>query len=101
MATEKNKRIIEIDADCSSVIGYSMIPGYGLPINRLFVKNLTNEDIEEITVCIVSKPQFLVSTIINQDLLPRKSKVSFDVGCIVSPVFMTALNEETTGEHPP
>ncbi len=103
MATEKNTAkdaptVLEITLDCSNVISYYHLQNEINPIKRLYVKNLTADDMEKVKVRIFSKPEFLLSSELEQALLPRKATTKFDTGCRLSPLFIVALDKRIEGE---
>jgi hypothetical protein len=95
---EAKKVKIQLDINFNNVISYYMLLSATTPINRLYVKNMTDENIENVTVSISSTPAFLLPRTIEQQFLPRKSTLSFDSGNYLSPVYMVSLDERIEGE---
>lgn len=95
---EKSKIKIELDINFNNTISYYMMLSSSTPINRLYVKNTSDEDLEDVTVSIFSNPAFLLSRKIEQKLLPRKTTLKFETGNFLSPVYMVALDQRIDGE---
>ena len=68
----------EITASCAKVVSYFHLASNISPIKRLYIKNLSDEDRENITVRISSEPEFLLPTEITGIRLPRRTTAKFD-----------------------
>ncbi|MEG2084835.1 MAG: DUF4011 domain-containing protein [Clostridia bacterium] len=89
---------VEINLSTSDFIHYSHYLNGISAINRLYIKNKGDEDIENATINISSSPSFLVAQKIEQPLIPRKKTVSFNQKINISPLFFANLNDNITAE---
>lgn len=94
--TKVNESFIEILPDCLKVTGYFHLLNEKSPIRRLYVKNKSVEDAENIELKIYSEPEFMLPCEIKQELLPRRSTAKFEVTAKLNPLFMVSLDKRTT-----
>ena len=87
---------IEIEAEFQKAVSYYMIVTGTSPVSRLYVKNTTEEDIEDVRVEIISEPAFTVPFCV-ETTLPRLSTIKFEPENLLSPLFTVALNARTQG----
>lgn len=95
---DKSPVRIELDVNLNNAISYYMLLSSVSPINRLYVKNLTDTDLDNVTVSVHSEPAFLLPQTITGQRLPRRTTVNFSAGNALSPVFMVALDKHIDGE---
>ena len=95
---EQNKEVLKIDLQCSNSVSYYHLQNNISPLKRLYIKNITQEDIKNVTVKITSNPNFILPATIEQELLPRNSTVKFEAEPQLSPLFMVAQNTAIDGE---
>ena len=93
-----DKNYAEITASCSKVLSYFHLQNNISPIKRLYVKNSSDTERENITIRIHSEPKFLLPCEINDVRLPRKTTAKFDTSVQLSPLFMVALDKTIEGE---
>ena len=87
---------IEIEAEFQKAVSYYMIVTGTSPVSRLYVKNTTEEDIEDVRVEIISEPAFTMPFCV-ETTLPRLSTIKFEPENLLSPLFTVALNARTQG----
>ncbi|MDD4839885.1 MAG: DUF4011 domain-containing protein [Clostridia bacterium] len=95
---EPKQQTIEISLNCSSTVGYYNVQNEISPIKRLYIKNLTYEDMENVTVTISSSPAFILPMQITQEIMPRRANVKFEPSLNLSPLFMVALDKRLSGK---
>ena len=88
----------EITASCAKVVSYFHLASNISPIKRLYIKNLSDEDRENITVRVSSEPEFLLPTEITGIRLPRRTTAKFDADVKLSPLYLVALDRRVDGE---
>lgn len=101
MAKDTNKEItqvFDINLSCNSYVSYYHLQNGISPIKRLYVKNISGEDKENISVKVYSKPEFLLNQELLQEFMPRRSTVKFDGLIPLSPLYMVALDRRVQGE---
>lgn len=99
MAQEiSEKSNVEITASCSRVVGYFHLQNNVSPVKRLYVKNSSDEERENVKINIYSEPQFLIPCEITDVRLPRRTTAKFETGVQLSPLFMVALDKSVEGE---
>lgn len=91
-------KTVEITLECAPSVSYWHIQNDVSPIKRLYVKNVSGEDKENVTVRISSSPDFLLPNTIEQNLLPRKTTAKFENAAKLSPLFMVATDNTQEGE---
>lgn len=96
--TQQEKKEIEITFECSPLLSYYQVSNDVSPIKRLYIKNVSGEDKENLTVNICSVPDFLIPYSCNQSVLPRKTTAKFEHTAKLSPLYMVSLDESTDGE---
>lgn len=89
---------IEINLSCSNFVSYYNIQNNTSPIKRLYVKNKSGQDLENVRIRVFSAPDFLVPIEIEQELLSRKYNTRFDIDGKLSPLFVVALDKRIEGE---
>lgn len=97
MSTEKENDFVGLELQLSPIVSYYMLQTGVSPFNRLYVKNYSDEEIDDVTVEITSQPGFLLP-FSKTVTLPRKSVLNFEAENLISPVFTVALSERSEGE---
>lgn len=92
------RKDLVLTLECSSEVCYYQVHAKLSPIKRLYVKNNTQQDMENITVRVYSQPDFLLPVRVEQAVLPRKMTTKFDCGAALSPLYMVGLDTTTDGE---
>ncbi len=92
------KSFAEITASCAKVIGYFHLQNNVPPVKRLYVKNSSEEDRENIKIKIGSSPAFLLPTEITDIRLPRRTTAKFEADVQLSPLFLVGLDKTEEGE---
>ena len=87
---------VKLETGYAAAVSYYMLLSGEPPVNRLYVRNLGEEDIDDARVEITSTPAFLLPYSAPARL-PKKSTLRFEPGNIVSPLFTSAQSEKTTG----
>ncbi len=88
---------VKLEFNCSPVISYYMLQAGTSPVNRLYVKNVSDTDLDGATVEISARPRFLLPFSLSVTL-PRQSTLKFEPENLISPVFMVAQSERQEGE---
>ncbi len=89
---------VEIELQCKRAVSYFECANLISPIHRLYLKNMGEEDLTEVTVEVTSNPQFILPKTIEQERLPKKYRLKFEAGAQLSPVFTVGCDEEVEGE---
>lgn len=97
-AEVKERKAVEITLECSPAVSYYQIQNDTSPVKRLYVKNTSGEDIENLEVRISSTPDFLLPCTIGQNVLPRRTTAKFETTAKLSPLFMVAVDNDIEGE---
>ena len=92
------RKEVEITLECSSAVSYYQIQNDTSPIKRLYVKNTSGADIENLKVRISSQPDFLLPCTIEQSILPRRTTAKFETTAKLSPLYMVAVDNDIEGE---
>ena len=96
--TVSEKSFAEITASCAKVVGYFHLQNNITPVKRLYVKNSSDEDKENIKIKISSSPAFLLPTEITDIRLPRRTTAKFETEVQLSPLFLVGLDKTEEGE---
>ena len=96
--TVSEKSFAEITASCAKVVGYFHLQNNITPVKRLYVKNSSDEDKENIKIKISSSPAFLLPTEITDIRLPRRTTAKFETEVQLSPIFLVGLDKTEEGE---
>ena len=96
--TVSEKSFAEITASCAKVVGYFHLQNNITPVKRLYVKNSSDEDKENIKIKISSTPAFLLPTEITDIRLPRRTTAKFETEVQLSPLFLVGLDKTEEGE---
>ena len=96
--TVSEKSFAEITASCAKVVGYFHLQNNITPVKRLYVKNSSDEDKENIKIRISSSPAFLLPTEITDIRLPRRTTAKFETEVQLSPLFLVGLDKTEEGE---
>ena len=96
--TVSEKSFAEITASCAKVVGYFHLQNNITPVKRLYVKNSSDEDKENIKIKISSSPAFLLPTEITDIRLPRRTTAKFETEVQLSPIFLVGLDKTEDGE---
>lgn len=88
----------EISLLCSSVISYYQVQNGISPIKRLYVRNASDFDCENIEISVSSKPDFLLPVSEIQAVFPARANLRFDGIAKLSPLYMVAQNRKHDGE---
>lgn len=92
-----DKMPVEITLECAPVVNYYQVQNGISPIRRLYVKNRSNEDKENLKVRVTSQPDFMLPYEIEQAILPRRTNAKFDCQAKLSPLFMVAVDKTLQG----
>ena len=92
------RKDVEITLECSGSVSYYQIISDTSPIKRLYVKNTSGADIENLRVRISSQPDFLLPCAIEQSVLPRRTTAKFETTAKLSPLYMVAVDSDVEGE---
>ena len=92
------RKDVEISLECSGSVSYYQIISDTSPIKRLYVKNTSGADIENLRVRISSQPDFLLPCAIEQSVLPRRTTAKFETTAKLSPLYMVAVDSDVEGE---
>ena len=92
------RKEVEITLECGSAVSYYQIQNDTSPIKRLYVKNTSGADIENLYVRISSQPDFLLPCTIEQSVLPRRTTAKFETTAKLSPLYMVAVDSDIEGE---
>lgn len=87
-----------VNMNCSSSVSYFFVQNAISPIKRLHIKNATHDDMENVTVSVSSRPDFLLPTEIVQEVFPARANLRFDGLGMLSPLFMVAQDSRIEGE---
>ena len=68
----------EISLLCSSVISYYQVQNGISPVKRLYVRNASDFDCENIEISVSSKPDFLLPVSEIQAVFPARANLRFD-----------------------
>lgn len=102
MAKQKQEntqvQTIEITLNCTAELNYGVILGKNSPLKRLYVRNTSSEDEENVVIKIYSEPDFLLPVEVEQPLLPRRCTTKFEIDAKLSPLFFVAADKATNGE---
>lgn len=82
----------EISLLCSSVISYYQVQNGISPVKRLYVRNASDFDCENIEISVSSKPDFLLPVSEIQAVFPARANLRFDGIAKLSPLYMVAQN---------
>lgn len=88
----------EISLLCSSVISYYQVQNGISPVKRLYVRNASDFDCENIEISVSSKPDFLLPVSEIQAVFPARANLRFDGIAKLSPLYMVAQNRKHDGE---
>ncbi len=94
MAEKKNP--VSLTLEVNPVISYYMLHAGVNPFNRFYLRNNTDEDIENITVTVTSAPGFLLPYV-RTVTVPRRSTVNLETDNLISPIYTVALDEKVSG----
>ena len=88
MSEEKNvifvkEGALELTLECADTIGYYALQNGIRLIKRFYLKNTSENDIEDIRIKVTSKPDFIVPYEFVQQVIPRRTTARFnlDVNC--------------------
>lgn len=95
---EKEKSCVEIAASCANVLSYYHLQSNVSPIKRLYVKNSSDNERENVKINVYSEPKFLLPTEITDVRLPRRTTAKFETSVQLSPLFMVALDKRIEGQ---
>lgn len=99
MAQEtQEKSFAEITASCAKVVSYFHLQNGISPVKRLYVKNSSDTERENLRIRISSEPKFLVPCEITDVRLPRRTTAKFEAAVSLSPLYMVALDKRERGE---
>ncbi len=103
MDQEKNVASIkdgafELTLECADTISYYALQNGIKPIKRFYLKNTSENDIEDIRIKVTSKPDFLVPYEFVQQVIPRKTTARFSLDVNCSPTCLVAMDERTEGD---
>ncbi len=87
---------VGLETGYAAAISYYMLRSGEPPINRLYVRNAGETDVDDARVEVFSEPAFLLPYSVTARL-PKKSTLRFEPGCIISPLYAAAINERTSG----
>ena len=87
MAQEtQEKSFAEITASCAKVVSYFHLQNGISPVKRLYVKNSSDTERENLRIRISSEPKFLVPCEITDVRLPRRTTAKFEAAVSLSPL---------------
>lgn len=92
------KSFAEITASCAKVVSYFHLQNGISPIKRLYVKNLSDTERENLRIRISSEPKFILPSEITDVRLPRRTTAKFETTVNLSPLYMVALDKRESGE---
>lgn len=83
--------------DCASPVSYYMVQNGISPIQRLYIRNSSSEDVGNVTVEVFSTPAFLLPEERVQEVFPSRANLRFDGMGKLSPLFMVAQDKRIDG----
>ncbi len=90
-----NKFVVKFD--CASPLSYYMVQNGISPVQRLYIRNSSSEDAENVTVEVSSSPSFLLPEERVQDVFPARANLRFDGMGKLSPLYMVAQDKRIDG----
>lgn len=88
----------EISLVCSSTISYYQAQNEISPVKRLYVRNASDFDYEDVEIVVSSKPDFLLPVSEKQAVFPARANLRFDGIAKLSPLYMVAQDRKHEGE---
>ncbi len=99
MAKSVNEnKTIQLELNCCKWADYRTLMRGDSPVNRLYIKNITDEDIPDLMVKVGSEPEFLLPLSFSSQLLPRNSTIKVESEIRLSPLFFVGLDAPTEGK---
>lgn len=86
-----------INLSCASQIGYYMVQNGISPIQRLYIKNNSTENVENAVVAVTSTPAFILPEERIVDVFQARANLRFDTFGKLSPLFMVAQDRHVDG----
>lgn len=103
MSEEKNvifvkEGALELTLECADTIGYYALQNGIRLIKRFYLKNTSENDIEDIRIKVTSKPDFIVPYEFVQQVIPRRTTARFNLDVNCSPTCLVSMDERTEGD---
>ncbi len=83
--------------DCATPVSYYMVQNGISPIQRLYIKNSSAEDAENVAIEVSSSPSFLLPEERVQEVFPSRANLRFDGMGKLSPLYMVAQDKRIDG----
>lgn len=98
MVKNNENKVLQLELNCADRAGYRTFSRGDSPVNRLYVKNISESDIDDLSVKVYSEPEFLLPFSVSGQSIPRCSTIKFESEIKLSPLFFISLDERTIGK---
>lgn len=103
MEEEKNVVVkkegnFELTLECADTMSYYSLANGIKPIKRFYLKNVSENDVENIRIKVTSRPDFLVPYEFVQQVIPRRTTARFALEVNYSPTYLVGADERTDGD---